>query len=218
MVPISCPITRDQSVHIMATCAQPVRPSFRCAAAYNARRARGFPPARRRCSAATAAAASDEETASHSDVDRANLEAAATARLQALMPGHDAHAMVERCPELLDVSPRAFATRLMQLQTLLPGLDVLDVAAAQPRLLTLPDVADVVSESISKLESLCPDDYCPADALGIVEENPELLLRLQHFNANDDFSRLPMDVQNMLVVGGGGGGAGWKSWQDDDVF
>ena len=48
-----------------------------------------------------------------------------------------------------------------------------------------------------------------------LEENPELLYRLEPYDA--DFNALPMDLQNLLVIAGGGGGESYASWRNNDA-
>merc|ERR1711933_271870 len=126
-------------------------------------------------------------------------------RLQQLLPGVNVTRAVRTEPRLLNAPVPHLIRQLIKLREALPDSNILSMINALPRLLLDDEIAARVEMTVDKLRVLCPTkDMCSADVNGLLEGNPELLYRLEPYDA--DFNALPMDLQNILVIAGGGGG------------
>mmetsp|Transcript_65363 Transcript_65363/g.206541 ORF Transcript_65363/g.206541 Transcript_65363/m.206541 type:complete len:179 (+) Transcript_65363:182-718(+) len=131
-------------------------------------------------------------------------------RLRCLLPGVPVEQAVLKHVDLLRVDPEESAKRVTRLMALFPGVSVAELCAADPRILTCRNFS-LVEKGAAGLQVLFPN---AADVAASVAESPEVILRLGHYDVTSaaDFSRLPMELQNQLVVGGGGGGGVYRSW------
>lgn len=134
-----------------------------------------------------------------------------------VLPGVDVVGLVARTPQLLLVPSSAAVRILVDLVNALPGCDVVDMVSRQPRLLLqepegLPGRLQAV---IAKLTALHPS-HMENVVAGIIGEYPELLLRMPYYLGPDVrlLDDLPIEIQNMMVLGGQGVGHLHRWWNN----
>ncbi|KAF6264993.1 hypothetical protein COO60DRAFT_1634046 [Scenedesmus sp. NREL 46B-D3] len=106
-------------------------------------------------------------------------------------------------PELLLASSNQLVTSLVCLINALPGRDVMDMVLRRPRLCwwTTCQVWSWtrLERIVSKLVALHPS-HSHTVVAGIIEENPELLFRMDYYLSDDIrlIDQLPIEIANMM--------------------
>ncbi|KAJ9525671.1 hypothetical protein QJQ45_003496 [Haematococcus lacustris] len=103
---------------------------------------------------------------------------------------------------LLEQDTSLVSEQLHVLREMLPGVDVLGLVSQQPALLALPDLKASLETVLDKLLLIYPYPSSDkmADVLALVQDAPELLLRMRfHCTARvTTVEDLPVDLQNRI--------------------
>eukprot|EP00775_Hariotina_reticulata_P006197 gene6197-6433_t len=138
--------------------------------------------------------------------------------LQRVLPDAEVAALVAAEPLLLLASSNQLVSNLVSLVNALPGRDVISMVVRRPKLLLVNDMPDRLVRITNKLVSLHPShSHHVIAGKGILEENPELLLRMDYYLSDNIrlIDELPIEIQNMMVLGDESGvGFLYRYWRD----
>ncbi|GBF98420.1 hypothetical protein Rsub_10485 [Raphidocelis subcapitata] len=123
------------------------------------------------------------------------------AGLRRVLPDADVASMVLREPALLGATSGELVGAVVALVAAFPSVDVQAMAEARPALLLLRDLPERCERVVAKLVELHPSGDRDVVA-GVIEENPELLVRMDYYMAARLLDELPVELQNMFLPPG----------------
>eukprot|EP00803_Ostreobium_quekettii_P002926 evm.model.scf_229.6 EVM.evm.TU.scf_229.6 scf_229:64847-65602(-) len=144
-----------------------------------------------------------------------DLLASKLERLEGILPDVDVIELLAKDASLLDVDLYLAVHNMVALCDHLQGNSVTGVISSCPKLLRCTDLDGQLCRVMQKLESLLPR-WKRTMLVNLVSEYPELIFRL-HLHLDKSFSELPIDIQNVLAIGGGGGGSLFRSWKKSSL-
>ncbi|GBF89783.1 hypothetical protein Rsub_02953 [Raphidocelis subcapitata] len=106
--------------------------------------------------------------------------------------------------DLLEADAGEFKQRLGAIKDALPGVDAVELASREPRLLYSPGAAAAVKQVLAKLTTVYPykSSNKKRDVLQLVAEYPELLVRMGAYAGDAGIKKvqdLPVDIQNRIL-------------------
>lgn len=116
-------------------------------------------------------------------------------RLKTLLPQADVAQMVWREPRILAFDAAQAPMRLLALGRMLPNVNVVCLFEKQPSLLLDEGFETNIRRCLATLETFTPYGV---DLYSILEDWPELLFRIQHYEGKD-FESLPVDIKNAFL-------------------
>ncbi|KAI8469466.1 MAG: hypothetical protein J3K34DRAFT_279960 [Monoraphidium minutum] len=127
--------------------------------------------------------------------------------LQRVLPDGDLGDLVSREPGLLSASSGDLVGALVALVSAFPRRNVQGMIQARPGLMLLQDLPERCERTVAKLMSLHPSKDLEVVA-GLIEENPELLVRMDYCMDARLLDELPVEIQTMMIPPGDMG-IGW---------
>jgi len=116
-------------------------------------------------------------------------------RLRMLLPNADVAQMAWREPRVLAFDAAQAPMRLLALSRMLPNVNVVRLFEKQPSLLLDEGFETNIRRCLATLETFTPYGV---DLYSLLEEWPELLFRIQHYEGKD-FESLPVDIKNAFL-------------------
>ena len=136
-------------------------------------------------------------------------------RWRRVLPGVSIAAIATRFPHIVAADIAIAIQCMLALSRVLGrNVDVLALVEAHPPLLWAGGqyVEEAATTAMQHLQRWSPR----SDPSAILENYPELILRIPKYYADMEFFQLPLQIQNVMAVGGGGGGTHYRSWAGDD--
>lgn len=125
---------------------------------------------------------------------------ASVQRWRRVLPDVDIAELALKDCQLLLADVTAAVRNIVEMVTFLPQKDVISMIRKQPRLLWCDDLPQRMQRVVDKLVQLHPSKEKDV-ATDLVEEYPELLYRMDYYRSASQLDDLPIEIQNMMVLG-----------------
>lgn len=136
-------------------------------------------------------------------------------RWRRVLPDVDVVELVYKDCQLLLADVTAAVRNIVELVTFMPNKDVISMIRKQPRLLWCEDLPERLARVVQKLVQIHPSQQLTVVA-DLVEDNPELLYRMDYYMSASQLDDLPIEIQNMMVLGDHGIGFLYRYYRNQN--